>query len=83
MYRKSELLETIKTKYNIHKKRKITFEEVKEISQTEKIEIKDILYLLEINSNTAYKLKNGIQKYTKLKFNNYQGIKNNITRKNK
>lgn len=76
MYRKSELLETIKTKYNIHKNRKITFEEVKEISQTEKIEIKDILYLLEINSNTAYKLKNGIQKYKKLKFNNYQGIKN-------
>lgn len=28
MYRKSELLETIKTKYNIHKNRKITFEDI-------------------------------------------------------
>ena len=44
MYRKSELLEAIKTKYNIHKNRKITFEEVKEISRTEKIEMIYYIY---------------------------------------
>ena len=76
MYRKSELLEIITRKYNIHENKKISFNEIQEISKKEKIEIKDLLYILEIKYNTAYKLKNGKQKYTKLKFNNHKGIKN-------
>lgn len=76
MYRKSELLEIITRKYNIHENKKISFNEIQEISKKEKIEIKDLLYILEVKYNTAYKLKNGKQKYTKLKFNNYEGIKN-------
>lgn len=61
MYRKSELLEIITSKYNIHENKKISFNEIKEISKKEKIEIKDLLYILEIKYNTAYKLKNGKQ----------------------
>jgi len=76
MYRKSELLEIIMKKYNIHENNKISYDEIQEISKKEKIEIKDLLYLLEIRYNTAYKLKKEKQKYTKLKFNNYEGIKN-------
>lgn len=33
MYRKSELLEIITSKYNIHENKKISFNEIKEISK--------------------------------------------------
>lgn len=76
MHRKSELLEIITNKYNIHENKRISFNEIQKTSKKEKIEIKDLLYILEVKYNTAYKLKNGKQKYTKLKFNNHEGIKN-------
>lgn len=71
MYRNSELLEIIMKKYNMHKNTKINLKKLQKISQKEKIKMKDLLYLLEINANTIYKLKKETQKYTKLKFNSY------------
>lgn len=74
MYANSELLNYITKKYDLYKNKKINIEILQKISKNEKIEIKDLLCLLEISSNTSYKLKNKMQKYTKLKFNNYLGI---------
>lgn len=74
MYANSELLNYITKKYDLYKNKKINIEILQKISKNEKIETKDLLCLLEISSNTSYKLKNKMQKYTKLKFNNYLGI---------
>lgn len=70
----SDLLNYITKKYEIYKNAKITMEILEDISKNENIEMKDLLCLLEINTNTIYKLKKKQQRYTILKFNKYIGI---------
>lgn len=75
MYRNSEILEIIMKKYKLKLGMKLNILLLNNIKQIEGMEIKDLIYILEINPNTYYKLKNGKQIYTKLKFNNYSQIK--------
>ena len=72
MYQNSELLEIIMKKHKIQENKKIRYNELQQISHEEKIEMKDLIFLLQISSSTINKLKKEKQKYTKLKFNKYQ-----------
>ena len=75
MYNMSKLLAYILDKYKIYKGKKIDLFTLEKISKKEKIDINDLVYLLEINKDTYYKLKTKKQKFTKLKFKKYQGIR--------
>lgn len=75
LYRNSEMLKLILDKYKIYKGKRIDLVTLENISKTEGIEIKDLLCLLEINAITYYRLRTKKQKYTKLKFIEYQSIK--------
>ena len=70
MYNMSKLLAYILDKYKIYKGKKIDLFTLEKISKKEKIDINDLVYLLEINKDTYYKLKTKKQKFTKLKFKN-------------
>ena len=74
MYKNSEMLERIMKKYNLKIGMKIDILLLEKIEQKEGIKVKDLIYILEISTNTYYKLKNNIQSYTKLKFYNYNQI---------
>lgn len=74
VYRKSEILEDWNKKYNIKRGKRIDLNVIKEIERGEKVYIKDILCLLQINSLKWWKLKNGKQTYVRLKFNQFSDI---------
>lgn len=71
---KCKVLEMIMSKYNLKENNYIDIRLMNKICKLQKIDIKDLQCMLEISSNTLYKLKNGIQKSTKIVFNKYNGI---------
>ena len=73
----SKLLERIMKKYNLSEHMKIDLKLLKKISRKEHIELKDLCYLLQIETVTLNTLKNGKQKYTKLNFNRYKKYEDN------
>jgi len=73
----SKLLEIIMKKYNLKEGVKVGFKQLKRISRKEHIDIKDLCFLLQIETVTLYTLKNGKQKYTKLNFNRYKKYEDN------
>lgn len=71
---KCEVLKMIMNKYHLKEDDFIDIKLINKICKLEKIDIKDLQCMFEISSNTLYKLKNGIQKSTKIVFNKYIGI---------
>lgn len=74
MYKNSEMLEIIMKKYKLKLGMKLDILLLEKIVKKEKIEIKDLIYILEISSNIYYKLKRKKQMYTRLKFNKCDSI---------
>lgn len=71
MYQNSEVLEKIMKKYKIIPGMKLDIELLNKIMQLENMEINDLIYILNINKNTYYKLKREMQVHTKFKSNQY------------
>ena len=69
------LMEIMK-KYNIEEGSKINLNLIKEIAENEKIRINDLMCMLQISTDTMYRLRTKKQKYTKVVFDKYKGIKN-------
>lgn len=72
IYQNSKLLKIVFNRYNLRIGSKINYKVLNEISEYEKIEIKDLLCLLQINYNTYYKLRKNSKAYTRIKLNKYE-----------
>lgn len=70
------LFEYIKNKYHLKNGMHVGIDLINKIVTTEKIAVENLQVLLQINNTIMKKLKIGTQKYTKLNFNHYKGIKN-------
>ena len=68
------LFKYITNKYHLKTGMRVDINLINEIVTIEKISIEDLQILLQINNTIMKKLKTGIQKYTKLNFNHYEGI---------
>lgn len=71
MHTNSKLLKYILKKYEFKTGSKLNYEFLIKISMQEKIEIKDLLCLLQIDYKTYYKLRKNSKSYTKIKFNKF------------
>lgn len=71
IYQNSKLLKIIFNRYKLKVGFKIDYKLLKEISKDEKIAIKDLLCLLQINYKTYYKLRKNNKSHTKIKLNKY------------
>lgn len=69
------LFEYIKSKYHLKNGMHVDINLINKIVIVEKIAIEDLQVLLQINNTIIKKLKTGKQRYTKLNFNHYKGIK--------
>lgn len=72
----SKLLKEIMKKYNLEEGSKIDLKLINEIAEKEGIKLKDLTCMLQINCGTMYSLRKEKQRYTKIKFNQYNDLKN-------
>lgn len=75
MYKRNVVLKEIMKRYKLKQGSKIDINLLEEISYKEKIEITDLRCMLQIDPKTMYCLRTGKRKYTLLKFNDYNQIK--------
>lgn len=72
IYQNSKLLKIVFNRYKLKIGAKVNYKLLNEISEHEKIQIKDLLCLLQISYNTYYKLRKHSKAYTKIKLNKYE-----------
>lgn len=78
----SKLLNELMKKYNLEEGSKIDLKLINEIAEKEGLKLKDLICMLQISYNTMYSLRKEKQRYTKIKFNKYNGLQNKETIEN-